>query len=114
MPFLVRCPIGIDLMFPAHLSLGHNYAEFPYFYLKPPAGQCADLATSRAGKTATSVETKILIICYLGHSGNVFKNPISPTSANNTSRVLRSAFKATKYLPFSGPSSLFGQEEEWA
>jgi hypothetical protein len=49
MPFLVRCPIGIDcildLMFPAHLSLGHNYAEFPYFYLKPPAGHCADLAT---------------------------------------------------------------------
>jgi hypothetical protein len=37
-PFLVRCPIGIDyildLIFPAHLSLGHNYAEFPYFYLK--------------------------------------------------------------------------------
>jgi hypothetical protein len=50
MLFLVRCPIGIDcildLMFPAHLSLGCNYAEFPYFYLKPPAGQCADLATS--------------------------------------------------------------------
>jgi hypothetical protein len=49
MPFLVRCPIGIDcildLMIPAHLSLGRNYAEFPYFYLKPPAGQCADLAT---------------------------------------------------------------------
>jgi hypothetical protein len=32
-------------MFSAHLSLGRNYAEFPYFYLKPPAGQCADLAT---------------------------------------------------------------------
>jgi hypothetical protein len=50
MPFLVRCPIGIDcildLLFPAHLSVGHNYAEFPYFYLKPPAGQCADLATT--------------------------------------------------------------------
>jgi hypothetical protein len=49
MPFLVRCPIGIDcildLMFPAHLSLGCNYAGFPYFYLKPPAGHCANLAT---------------------------------------------------------------------
>jgi hypothetical protein len=49
MPFLVRCPIGIDcildLMFPAYLSLGRNYAEFPYFYLKPPVGQCADLET---------------------------------------------------------------------
>jgi hypothetical protein len=48
MPFLVRCPIGIDcildLIFPAHLSLGRNYAKFPYFYLKPPVGQCADLA----------------------------------------------------------------------
>jgi hypothetical protein len=32
-------------MFPAHLSLGQNYAEFPYFYLKPPASQCAELAT---------------------------------------------------------------------
>jgi hypothetical protein len=48
-PFLVRCPIGIncilDLMFPAHLSVGHNYAEFPYFYLKPLVGQYANLAT---------------------------------------------------------------------
>jgi hypothetical protein len=32
-------------MFPAHLSLGRNYAEFPYFYLKPPAGQYGDLTT---------------------------------------------------------------------
>jgi hypothetical protein len=32
-------------MFPAHLSLGRNYAEFPYSYLKPPVGQCADLTT---------------------------------------------------------------------
>jgi hypothetical protein len=40
MPFLVRCLIGIncvlDLIFPANLSLGRNYAEFPNFYLKPP------------------------------------------------------------------------------
>jgi hypothetical protein len=49
MLFLVRCTIGIDcildLIFPANLSLGHNYAEFPYFYLKPLASQCPDLAT---------------------------------------------------------------------
>jgi hypothetical protein len=57
MPFLVKCPIGIncilDLMFPAHLSLGHNYAEFLYFYLKPPAGQYADLATKVSSEEGT-------------------------------------------------------------
>jgi hypothetical protein len=36
----------LNLMFSANLSLGCNCAEFPYFYLKPPAGQCAELATT--------------------------------------------------------------------
>jgi hypothetical protein len=44
-------------MFPAHLSLGCNYAEFPYFYLKPPAGQCADLATFMLLHTAVASST---------------------------------------------------------
>jgi hypothetical protein len=58
---LWRIDCILDLMFPAHLSLGCNYAEFLYFYLKPPVGQCADLATRGRPAKKPVIKVKKLV-----------------------------------------------------
>jgi hypothetical protein len=47
-----------DLMLPANLSSGCNYAEFPFFYL-PPVGQWPDLTT-----LLFYVEEVLLRVCW--------------------------------------------------
>jgi hypothetical protein len=91
-------------MFPAHLSLGHNYAEFPYFYLKPPAGQCADLATggSLFFKNLDSFVNKgnYFFFSHLPHPGN---NSQPPFHLQLTISATFSSPRASK--PMNWPTS---------
>jgi hypothetical protein len=79
MPFLVRYPIGIDcildLIFPANLSLGCNYAKFPFLYLKPLASQYANLATNNLSPPKWNGRYILNIFAFLDQSNQHHELP---------------------------------------
>jgi hypothetical protein len=60
----------MPFLFLAHLSLGCNYAEFPYFYLKLLAGQCEDDKDLFWIAKVTDTNNKKVALCYYHYTIN--------------------------------------------